>query len=119
MSRTNRLIGLLDGFLERGQQSLSSKRIKEVSPKEIKSITDMRVLIDYWKDAPPYLKEERLIEKRILELLAEISIDNVPEWFEDMLKSPVLESPLLWPDFLEEPFDKKVKELRDALVKNS
>jgi hypothetical protein len=80
-----------------------------MTEKDFAAVNDMDKLMSYHEMVAPQTETIELIETRMKELLADVSVDTVPEWFIEMVKNKTA------PKFLETALWDKAKELFQQL----
>jgi len=76
--------------------------------KILPTISDFNQLSKMWKNTSSDSEPKKMIESRMEEVLAKVTIENIPPWFKDIIFQKKI------PNFLLESFKKKAKELLNS-----
>jgi hypothetical protein len=91
---------------------LIEARMAKILEDELPKISDMDELISYWKGVASGSRPEEFIEVRMAKILKEVSLHNVPKWFETFLAGASVV-----PEFLKDGLMEKSKQLLNDLSK--
>ena len=86
MKKQNEIQDLLSHFLEKldPEKERGIKKLEET----LSDINNMKFLIQYREQTSFLLEHRSLIESRIIDVLENVSVDNIPNWFVNWLREP-------------------------------